>query len=1149
MADWEIASEDPWEEEDQWEVAAESPWDVTSEEPAEEPRLGTAANPGQARPVDQPWYEEIPDAAQFGYQQFRKNQAQQMGQLFDQTPEDKMETSVRAYEYNRRVEAVAPDTEVMEGMQKLSESETWGEFFKNAAENPGAIGIVALQSLGRFAPALAAQAGIGAVGGPFTTSAMVGTTFSGSLGIEYGAVMDETVTEAGLDPDDPMSWYNAVQDRDLMARASERGFKRGIPIAAFDALTAGLAGKILAGAKPTAASIVPRSGAEMGMQAAGGGLGEASAQYVDKGKIESIGEIGLEAIAEMPSSIVETTVGYKAEKRAAAERERQKLIDDIMSANVRPLEENATAIDEALASAPPNQTQIDAQREQAEQMTADQEQQAADLEQPDEVLDPRGMPWRSPKNAELYAKNQGLDKQYTAVDTTGRGNWVLQRNDLVEQQQIEAEQPPTVMKQPAQVEQEKDAGMTSKQQETIQAFDEMTAKLAETQKTKDAFTATETHAENASNQFVGKKQPAQVETEREVDTTVPRETEDFKGRVFRTEDGVTWFEQSDGVITDQQDPAQSDMSYESFDQFATDWEGEGEFYLMGDELGQMRMQKKWDATLKSFEDFGKPGDDEKFQQALNKQMNQEKPDIKAVPELTPEEDAALTKQAETRMKQSQQATERTRKNLQPDENTDDLITYIRKLGGIDTDLESDVRGRLSQLNQNNKTVGLPGIEQKGGKGMSLDALGERLIEAGYLEPDPNIGNGVDKDKLIDLLFNAESGEPIYSMAAQDRINREQLEQQQEEEYEAWINQMADEEAAQIKAEIESLDIEQDNESRMRMAAAIDRAMDVDEAAVDEILERQISDDEVIEQLNALARGETDATAEAEPEAAVKSRSEEAPQPEEAERAEAEPFELTEEVSQEQQLKNLEVEKDRKRSPDKEVPEAQKADDLFATGGELAPDLFDQPVEEPVDKAPEPALELDESYAQDIPTIEQIDEETETQIFDADTPGYAHAAEDYVNELAIYTPAEEYTAAFKRQAEAGYVLGAQFAEAEGLPPGVNFPEHVQVAFETGMAEARMDPRISRSVQMTEVEKQLLINALDLAQPKIDIGAQPRGVSENLQAARQTDEKGYTDLANIELSAETETETMTQTADWWLNDIDNRINEVDKLRDCI
>lgn len=58
--------------------------------------------------------------------------------------------------------------------------------------------------------------------------------------------------------------------------------------------------------------------------------------------------------------------------------------------------------------------------------------------------------------------------------------------------------------------------------------------------------------------------------------------------------------------------------------------------------------------------------------------------------------------------------------------------------------------------------------ERPGKGRTLDELTEALIELEYVQPGQH-GSGVDQSLLADLLDRAESGEIIYSMAADDAV--------------------------------------------------------------------------------------------------------------------------------------------------------------------------------------------------------------------------------------------------------------------------------------------------------------------------------------------------------------------------------------------
>lgn len=274
---------------------------------------------GEARPVDVPLYESLLS----GYQTGKKFISQNLGELFDETDEDRINRGVRLRELERRAEVGAPDLDVQAQIQSINDAQSVGEFIDRAWNNPEAVAAVTLQSIGMFAPVLAGTAGVGAVtGGVGSTVALAGTAGLGSFATEYAASMDEAIREAGYDSQDPRAWLQAYQDEAVISSAREKGVKRGVAIGLFDAMSAGVAGKLMAGAKPTAASIAGRGTAEVGVQASAGMGGEASAQLLDKGEIESVGSIGLEGIAEIPMSVPEQIAGYKGAMRDARAREK-----------------------------------------------------------------------------------------------------------------------------------------------------------------------------------------------------------------------------------------------------------------------------------------------------------------------------------------------------------------------------------------------------------------------------------------------------------------------------------------------------------------------------------------------------------------------------------------------------------------------------------------------------------------------------------------------------------------------------------------------------------------------------------------------------------------------------------------------------------
>lgn len=99
--------------------------------------------------------------------------------------------------------------------------------------------------------------------------------------------------------------------------------------------------------------------------------------------------------------------------------------------------------------------------------------------------------------------------------------------------------------------------------------------------------------------------------------------------------------------------------------------------------------------------------------------------------------------------------ERAERRRRLDPQADDLITAIRKLGGIDTGVETDFAGRLSHLPR--RGFGLPAVERPG-KGRTLDDLAELLHDEGYLERR-------DVAELYNKLDRAAAGEDLYSFRA------------------------------------------------------------------------------------------------------------------------------------------------------------------------------------------------------------------------------------------------------------------------------------------------------------------------------------------------------------------------------------------------
>ncbi|MCR9254693.1 MAG: strawberry notch C-terminal domain-containing protein [Alphaproteobacteria bacterium] len=154
-----------------------------------------------------------------------------------------------------------------------------------------------------------AGGGIGAAAGAGTVSAAV----------EYSLTLAEELQNAGIG-NDVEAIKAALADPEFMANARERGVKRGIAIGLFDALSFGLAGRMLAPvARATGGGIVGKTlgtGVEVAAQGAFGAGGEAAAQLATEGEIAEPGSVWAEYIAEVAMGAPEIVTGaYDAARK------------------------------------------------------------------------------------------------------------------------------------------------------------------------------------------------------------------------------------------------------------------------------------------------------------------------------------------------------------------------------------------------------------------------------------------------------------------------------------------------------------------------------------------------------------------------------------------------------------------------------------------------------------------------------------------------------------------------------------------------------------------------------------------------------------------------------------------------------------------
>lgn len=263
------------------------------------------------------------------------------------TPEEAKEISKIEFEKNAR--QVSPDYKEYQEAQGF-------DAVKAFARNPFEVttNIVA-EGLAGSLPALGAGLAAGGVGAAVAAPTVVGApvgflagqvagTFAGSLATEYGSKVLEELQGAGMDINNPDSITDFFSRQELVDAAKDKALKRGVPIAAFDALSAGIGGKVGAITKAAFKTKPREAVAEMAVQAALGGGGEVVGSLAAGDKIdpkavfaEVVGEVGPGA-AEIGVGKIQQTF---AERRKQEQIKRAAKVSQDLENNNAPLTADA----------------------------------------------------------------------------------------------------------------------------------------------------------------------------------------------------------------------------------------------------------------------------------------------------------------------------------------------------------------------------------------------------------------------------------------------------------------------------------------------------------------------------------------------------------------------------------------------------------------------------------------------------------------------------------------------------------------------------------------------------------------------------------------------------------------------------------------
>ena len=196
----------------------------------------------------------------------------------------------------------SPSARLQKDREGFAKTEGFGDAAAYILTHPYMTANVSAESFGQFVPALAATA---ATRNPAVGAAVMGT---GSFATEYAATLAETADEnaaklSGLGREEALA--RVLSDPAILDAAREKAAKRGLAVGLFDGMTAGLAGRLLSGARSVSGAAA-RTAGEAGVQMAGGAAGEAAAQAVTGEWTPR--EIVMEAFAEIPTAPVE---GYR----------------------------------------------------------------------------------------------------------------------------------------------------------------------------------------------------------------------------------------------------------------------------------------------------------------------------------------------------------------------------------------------------------------------------------------------------------------------------------------------------------------------------------------------------------------------------------------------------------------------------------------------------------------------------------------------------------------------------------------------------------------------------------------------------------------------------------------------------------------------
>ena len=261
-------------------------------------------------------------------------------------------------EFNR----IAPKQpkEVSDSLKEIVDAKGWKNVLSAVANNPGAVMSVIGESIPMSLSSLATFIGAKTLSGgnPFVGMAASGAVTFGNI---YSNTILEELQKAGVDMTNDEAIEAKLSDPEFYARARKSATAYGIPIAVFDALSMGLAGKLVSPAIISGAStpkIAGLSAIELNNQGLLGASGEFSGQFMQSifGLRDEInkGEIALEYFAEIPVGGIEVATNVASSvKNNNAESEFDSAFDQASQKNAQDTAINLLSPDNAQLTVAP----------------------------------------------------------------------------------------------------------------------------------------------------------------------------------------------------------------------------------------------------------------------------------------------------------------------------------------------------------------------------------------------------------------------------------------------------------------------------------------------------------------------------------------------------------------------------------------------------------------------------------------------------------------------------------------------------------------------------------------------------------------------------------------------------------------------------